>query len=113
MAVSETLNVSFLVQKIFKQVCKAEGLPEPVAEFKFHETRKWRIDWYFEFEGKKVALEVEGGVYKYGRHNRANGFLKDMEKYNQLAAHGILLVRCVPKDLLKISTINLIKQCLY
>ncbi|MEM9990624.1 MAG: hypothetical protein AAF738_02605 [Bacteroidota bacterium] len=98
------------MKKIFEQFCVSEGLPKPVAEYKFHPKRKWRIDYYFERDNQKVALEVEGGVWTRGRHTRGSGFLKDIEKYNQLAVHGIYLVRCVPTDLLKVSTINLLKS---
>ena len=53
------------------------------VEYRFHPTRKWRFDAAFPSE--KVAVEIEGGVWKYGRHNRASGFLNDMEKYNEAA----------------------------
>lgn len=99
---------------IFFQTCVAVGLPEPVAEYRFHPSRKWRIDWYFEGEnGRKVALEVEGGVWTGGRHTRSGGFVGDMEKYNEMAAAGILLLRVEPKNLLSQKTINLIKSALY
>ena len=71
-------------QKIFAQVCEQNGLPRPTPEFRFHQTRAWRIDYYFTnpINGIRVALEVEGGIWNYGRHNRPSGFIKDMEKYN-------------------------------
>lgn len=70
---------------------KANGLPVPKVEFLFHPIRKWRFDYYF--PDHRVAIEIEGGVYKYGRHNRAIGFLKDMDKYNAAAEMGIRLLR--------------------
>jgi very-short-patch-repair endonuclease len=51
-----------------------------VAEYRFHPTRKWRFD--FAHVKSKVAIELEGGVYSFGRHQRAAGFLEDMDKYN-------------------------------
>lgn len=51
-----------------------------VPEHRFHPIRKWRFD--FAHLKSKVAIELEGGVYSFGRHNRAEGFLEDMEKYN-------------------------------
>lgn len=99
--------------KVFKALCKKSGLPEPVAEYQFHPKRKWRVDYYFEHEGRKVALEVEGGIYQYGRHNRAAGFIKDMEKYNELSVQGIYLLRVLPKNLLKMKTIELISKILF
>lgn len=61
-------------------------------EFRFHPTRKWRFD--VAWPKVKVALEVEGGAWQYGRHNRAASFLKDMEKYNEAAAMGWVVLRC-------------------
>lgn len=57
-----------------------------VPEYKFHPTRKWRFD--FAHLETKVAIELEGGVYSFGRHNRAQGFLDDMEKYNAALERG-------------------------
>lgn len=67
------------------------GLPIPVHELKFHSIRKWRFDYYF--PGQNVAIEIEGGAHKYGRHNRPKGFFTDMEKYNAAAEMGIFVLR--------------------
>jgi len=99
-------------QKIFIQYCQQNGLPAPTPEFRFDLKRRWRIDYFFENEGKLVGLEVEGGVWKIGRHNRPASFLKDMEKYNSMAMHGIFLLRVQPKDLLKKSTTEMLKTVL-
>lgn len=100
-------------EQIFKQVCQTMRLPEPVPEFQFCEGRKWRIDFYFEANGRRVALEVEGGVWTGGRHTRGGGFSGDMEKYNALAERHIFLLRCVPSDLMKLKTLNAVKTVLY
>lgn len=100
-------------EQIFKQVCQTMRLPEPVPEFQFCEGRKWRIDFYFEANGRRVALEVEGGVYTGGRHTRISGFKSDIEKYNELSMAGIFLVRCTPEDLMKLKTLNAVKKTLY
>lgn len=97
---------------IFQSYCQQNGLPKPTPEHKFHPTRKWRIDWYFEENGKKIALEVEGGVWTFGRHTRGAGFLADVEKYNNLAMAGIYLLRVTPDNLLKQSTIEMLKTAL-
>ncbi len=98
---------------ICAQVFKSYKLPMPAREYQFHPERKWRIDFYFEANGRKVALEVEGGVWTGGRHTRGSGFAGDMEKYNALAMAGILLVRVTPDTLLKTPTFNMLKQVLY
>lgn len=96
----------------FRSWCETQGLPEPVHEFEFaiSEGRKWRIDWYFEHDGKKLAVEVEGGVARGGRHNRPTGFMKDMEKYNSLPRYGITLYRVIPKTLFNFETANFIRS---
>lgn len=96
----------------FVQVCAVFGLPEPKREYKFHPTRKWRIDYLFEANGRRVALEVEGGIWTQGRHTRGSGFKKDMEKYNAISAAGIILLRVIPGELMSRRTIELVKQTL-
>ncbi len=61
-------------------------------EYCFYPTRRWRFD--VAWPDVKVALEIEGGVWQYGRHNRASSFLKDMEKYNEAASMDWLVLRC-------------------
>ena len=110
----ETMGKITGAQKIFAQVCEKHGLPRPTQEFKFHPTRKWRIDYFFNnpLNGVKVALEVEGGVFGYGRHNRIGGYLKDLEKYNALAENGILLVRVIPQNLCTFKNLETLKNAL-
>lgn len=98
---------------LFPLACEKIGLPTPVKEYRFHAARKWRIDYYFEANGRRVGLEVEGGVFSGGRHTRGAGFKGDMEKYNAAAGMGITIVRVVPGDLLKTETFNLVKKTLY
>ncbi len=66
-------------------------LPLPVKEHKFHSVRKWRFD--LAWIEQKLAVEVEGGIWTYGRHNRAASFIKDMEKYNEACLLGWNLLR--------------------
>lgn len=93
---------------IFSQLCTAHGLPEPVAELKFHPERRWRFD--YAFPSAKVALEVEGGVWSGGRHTSGSGFVKDMEKYNAAACLGWKVLRIQPRQLMTSATIKLIKE---
>jgi hypothetical protein len=100
---------------IFTQVCRTFRLPDPVAEFQFHPDRKWRVDFYFvcETNGRRVALEVEGGIHTGGRHTNPTGFKGDMEKYNALSMMGIFLVRVTPDSLMDVATFTTIKKVLY
>lgn len=96
--------------QFFFRLCEASFLPLPQAEVQFNKKRKWRID--FAWPDHKLALEVEGGVFSGGRHTRGKGFMKDMEKYNELTRMGWRLIRTTPTDLYKTGTIDLIRDCL-
>lgn len=98
--------------EIFKALCKNTGLPEPIPEFRFHPKRRWRIDFYFEANGIKLGLEVEGGAWSGGRHTRGSGFVKDIEKYNAMTMQGIFLMRVTPSELNTIKTTLEIKATL-
>lgn len=68
----------------------AGGLPY-VCEYRFHPVRRWSFD--YAWPALHVALELEGGVYSGGRHVRAQGFLRDLEKYNAAVMLGWRLLR--------------------
>lgn len=73
----------------FEFLWKVLGGPELEKEYQFEPTRRWRVDYF----ANGVAIEIEGAIWRGGRHNHPTGFLKDMEKYNRLAEKGILLFR--------------------
>lgn len=81
----------------FTRWCIAGGLPAPVAEHRFHPIRKWRFD--YAWPTHLVALEIEGGVFVGGRHNRGAGFREDLAKYSEGAALGWRIVRTLPEGL--------------
>lgn len=88
---------------------QAMGIPIPEREYKFHPTRKWRLD--FAWPEYRLAVEIEGGAYKKGRHNRPVGFIKDMEKYNSLTLSGWYLLRFIP-DKINYDMISNMLLCL-
>ena len=83
-------------------------LPVPVREHKFHPTRRWRFD--LAFLESKLAVEVEGGIWTYGRHNRAISFIKDMEKYNEACLLGWNLLRFTTDMVKKGESIKIISK---
>ncbi len=95
---------------IFLQVCKSEGLPIPLTEYKWHPVRKFRAD--FAWPEHKLIMEVEGGLWIKGKHGRGSGIVKDIEKQNEATAHGWMVLRCQPKELYLASTINYIKAAI-
>lgn len=73
---------------------RAYRLPEPVRELAFAKEalhRRWRFD--FSWPDRKLAVEVEGGMWIRGRHQRARGFAEDASKYNAAAALGWRVLR--------------------
>jgi very-short-patch-repair endonuclease len=55
------------------------------TEFKFHPVRKWRFDFLL---AKGIAVEVDGGVWIHGRHNRGQGMEDDNIKNNEALLLG-------------------------
>ena len=83
-------------QRLFLAGCKAHGLPEPVAEYQFHATRRWRLDWAW--VDAKLALEIQGGLFSGGRHVRGAALLGEHEKLNAAAAAGWRVLFVTPQQ---------------
>ena len=64
-----------------------------ITEHKFCE-RRWRFDYACLI--RKIAIEVEGGVWSGGRHTRGAGFIADMTKYNRATSLGWRVLRYTP-----------------
>lgn len=78
-------RTSYLEDELERQM-KLVGLPEAAREYQFVLTRKWRFD--FAWPVQRIAVEVEGGTWQIGRHQRPAGFERDCEKYNEAAFLG-------------------------
>jgi hypothetical protein len=86
------------------------GLPKPMTEYKFCETRRWRFDYCW--PEKAIAVEIEGGIWSRGRHTRGAGYLKDMEKYNMAAKLGYRVFRFTPKQYEDGTAVTFMKEVL-
>ena len=75
----------------------ALGGVELVREFRFDKTRRWRAD--FASESARVLIEVEGGVWRGGRHTNPLGFINDAEKYLAATLQGWSVIRLVGDQL--------------
>ena len=73
------------------------GGPPLGREFRFHPVRRWRAD--FAHLPSCTLIEIEGGIYVNGRHNRPAGFAADLEKYLEAALGGWRVVRLGPAEL--------------
>jgi very-short-patch-repair endonuclease len=76
---------------------RALGGPVLEKEFRFHPVRKWRAD--FAHLPSRTLIEIEGGIYVNGRHNRGAGFAADLEKYLEAALAGWRVIRLGPNEL--------------
>jgi very-short-patch-repair endonuclease len=80
------------------------------AEYRFAPPRKFRFD--FAFPDKKIACEIDGGIFTFGRHSRPAGIVKDMEKFNIAAGLGYRILKFTPQQVKKGEAILLIAQAL-
>lgn len=65
---------------------QAKDLPPPEREFRFHPSRRWRLDFAWPQLG--IAIEVQGGTWNQGRHSRPRGYENDCEKLNAAQTAG-------------------------
>ena len=70
---------------------------QPIREHRFHAKRKWRFD--FAWPDHKFAVEVEGVTYEGGRHQRVEGFIADLDKYEAAMLDGWVVYRCSGKQI--------------
>jgi hypothetical protein len=92
----------------FAPICRALKLPVPEIEYRFDPRRRWRFD--YAWPERRIALEVEGGAWLRGRHNRARGFIKDLEKYNEALLLGWRVLRVTPQEVQSGSVFDLLKR---
>lgn len=64
----------------------AKNVAAPVREYVFDPHRAWRLD--FAWPDIKFAVEIHGGQWIQGRHQRGAGFAKDLVKLNAAQAAG-------------------------
>lgn len=60
-------------------------------EYVFCPGRRFRFD--YALPEKMIAVEVDGGIWKLGRHNRPQTFQRDLEKFNRASAMGWRIFR--------------------
>lgn len=85
------------LERTFETLWRQLGGPELEREYRFHPERKWRAD--FAHPGTQTLIEVEGGTWSHGRHNRAQGYAGDCDKYNHATLMGWSVFR-LTRDML-------------
>jgi very-short-patch-repair endonuclease len=91
------VNKPSRLERRFELLWRTLNGPKLETEFRFHPTRRWRAD--FAHLESRTLIELEGGVWVGGRHNRAAGFVADSEKYFEAALGGWRVVRLVGSQL--------------
>ncbi len=106
----------------FVAILKAEGIPAPETEYRFHPKRLWRLD--YAWPAQKLALEIEGGIYGHGRqclmcgrrkvagHTSIQRLETDMEKYNAVNLDGWTLLRFTPEAFQNGTALRVIRDFL-
>ena len=89
---------------------KADKLPPPLKEYRFHSARKWRFD--FAWPDQLFAVEVEGITYDGGRHQRVEGFENDLEKYQAAMLIGWTVYRVSRKQIKNLDALHTIATML-
>ncbi|WP_025139659.1 hypothetical protein [Achromobacter sp. DH1f] len=77
---------------------RALRIAAPEREYRLHPTRAFRFDfaWPELPCGRRLAVEIEGGIHSRGRHVRPQGYKRDLEKYNSAISMGWTLLRFSP-----------------
>lgn len=93
---------------IFSKWMQEKGF---VKEHKFHNSRKWRLD--YAHIPLAIGLEVEGGIWmKISRHRSPTGFLNDISKYNEATLDGWAVLRCTPQMIEDGTAYQLVERAL-
>jgi len=79
------------LERQFADLWQMLGGPELEREYRFEPMRRWRAD--FAHIASKTLLEIEGGLYQQGRHQRLHGYQADCEKYNWATMAGWRVLR--------------------
>lgn len=83
---------------------------EVVAEHRFHPTRMWRFD--YAIPSHRIAIEIDGGVWQLGRHNRPKGYIADLDKFNHAAALGWRVLKFTPQQQYTTKALRLIREAI-
>ena len=93
---NEQLFVSGLYEQI-KTLTQAKFFVQIKSQQTVFANRDYRIDFTCEFNNKKYAMEIEGGIFSKGLasvgYRSIMGYVKHADKYNTLAACGWYVFR--------------------
>jgi very-short-patch-repair endonuclease len=102
-------KLSHLEEELALQI-RAAKLPKPTREFRFMPPRLFRFD--FAWPEKKLAVEVEGGIWVRGGHTRGGGFTSNCEKYNWAILEGWRVLRFTDREIKNGDALQMIEECM-
>jgi len=74
------------LELLFQEHLKDAGCPPLETQYEFHPKRKWRFD--LAHVDTLTAIEIDGGEFARGAHNRGAQMARDYEKRNHAALLG-------------------------
>lgn len=79
----------------------AAHLPWPTREYQFHPTREWRFDLCWPAPLLKLAVEINGGIWRRGGGaHTGTGHMRDLEKGNAALLLGYRVLHFVPEQVM-------------
>jgi len=67
-------------------------------QYRFCE-RKWKFDFVLKPIKRKIAIEINGGIWIKGKHTYGQSYIKDLEKLNQAQLLGWKVLQYTPENL--------------
>lgn len=89
------------------------GVEEPERQYRFRGAsgkRRWRFD--FAWPERRIACEVEGGIWIGGGHTRGSGLTRDVEKHNAATLLGWRVLRATSNMVRDGRAVTLIEEAL-
>jgi very-short-patch-repair endonuclease len=74
------------LEEIFAFQLRASKLPAPLRQYRFWEGRRFAFD--FAWPEQFLAVEIDGGTYGAGAHNRHSGIVSAAIKRNEAQLRG-------------------------
>ena len=79
-------------------------------EYRFHPTRRWKFD--LAWPERKLAVEIDGGLYIRGAHSRGADREADMEKDAEALCLGWRVLRVSPRHVKDLRALQWIERIL-
>lgn len=94
------------------QQLRGAHLPEPVQQFAFHPTRRYRAD--LAYPPEHLLIEVDGGIWlQRGGHTTGTGYQRDRERDCEAVALGYTVLRVTPAMVKRGTALRYVETALH